>query len=251
MDKHIINTARSLVPESLLGLARTQPSLQLDEQYRVISLRYVPAQQVATSPVVGAVMSQPITGDTLLFGLAKEQYAITHPTYPVELVTIGDDVAVPRSQGTLVGRRGLAGTILAYKCAAALASEGKGVGECVDVARAVGALLGTIGVGLNHCHVPGTAAQENNLKGDQVEIGVGIHNESGILKRKLPPARQLIADMLAYITNTTDTERAFCPFKHDGGDRVVLLVNNLGGLSELEMGLHHGKGRNMTYSFRG
>jgi dihydroxyacetone kinase len=43
--------------------------------------------------------------------------------------------------------------------------------------------------------------------------------------------------MLSYITNTSDTERAFLPFKHDGKDRVVLLVNNLGGVSELELGL--------------
>lgn len=43
--------------------------------------------------------------------------------------------------------------------------------------------------------------------------------------------------MLSYITNTSDSERAFLPFKHDGQDRVVLMVNNLGGISELEMGL--------------
>lgn len=41
--------------------------------------------------------------------------------------------------------------------------------------------------------------------------------------------------MLAYITDITDKERAFLPFKHDGKDEVVLLVNNLGGMSELEL----------------
>jgi hypothetical protein len=65
----------------------------------------------------------------------------------------------------------------------------------------------------------------------------GIHNEPGILKRKLPPAKELITQMLGYITDTDDAERAFLPFKHDGKDRVVLLVNNLGGVSELELGL--------------
>jgi dihydroxyacetone kinase len=38
------------------------------------------------------------------------------------------------------------------------------------------------------------------------------------------------------ITSTTDKERSFVPFKNDGTDCVVLLVNNLGGLSELELG---------------
>lgn len=65
----------------------------------------------------------------------------------------------------------------------------------------------------------------------------GIHNESGIKKQKLPPARQLITEMLSYITDTSDSDRAFLPFKHDGKDQVVLMVNNLGGISELEMGL--------------
>lgn len=93
------------------------------------------------------------TGDVLLFGLAKEQHAITHPSSPVELVMIGDDVAVPRTQGKLVGRRGLAGTILAYKCAAAAAGEGKDLAECKEAAQVVGGMLGTIGAGLSHCHV--------------------------------------------------------------------------------------------------
>lgn len=62
---------------------------------------------------------------------------------------------------------------------------------------------------------------------DEVEIGMGIHNESGILKQKLTTSKELITQMLAYVTDTTDEERAFLPFKHDGKDEVVLLVNNL------------------------
>ena len=42
--------------------------------------------------------------------------------------------------------------------------------------------------------------------------------------------------MIEMLVSTTDPERSFLPFKHDGKDRVVLLVNNLGGTSELEMG---------------
>lgn len=46
MDKHIINNPRQIVSQSLLGLAQTHPSLHLDPEYRVISLRDVPQQQV-------------------------------------------------------------------------------------------------------------------------------------------------------------------------------------------------------------
>jgi dihydroxyacetone kinase len=41
--------------------------------------------------------------------------------------------------------------------------------------------------------------------------------------------------MLDYVTVTTDSERSFLPFKNDGSDEVVLLINNLGGLSEMEI----------------
>lgn len=47
------------------------------------------------------------TGDILNFGLAKEQYAAAHPDKAdrVKFVIVGDDVAVGRSQGKIVGRR--------------------------------------------------------------------------------------------------------------------------------------------------
>ncbi|KAJ3013248.1 Dihydroxyacetone kinase 2 [Thoreauomyces humboldtii] len=182
-----------------------------------------------------AVVKQ-YTGDVLLFGLAKEQHNVTSPEYPLRMTIVGDDVAVPRTQGSLVGRRGLAGTVLVYKIASAVASTGADVDEVHAMAEYIATRVGTIGVGLNHCHVPGTEiSADNHLKDDEVEIGMGIHNESGISKEKLTSSAELIKKMLAYVTDINDVERAFLPFKHDGNDEVVLLVNNLGGISELEM----------------
>lgn len=43
--------------------------------------------------------------------------------------------------------------------------------------------------------------------------------------------------MLTMMTDMNDKDRAFVDFKRDGKDEVVLLVNNLGGISELELGL--------------
>lgn len=47
------------------------------------------------------------TGDVLNFGLAKEQYAALHPDRADRLrfIIVGDDVAVGRKQGAIVGRR--------------------------------------------------------------------------------------------------------------------------------------------------
>lgn len=173
----------------------------------------------------------------MLFGLAKEQQSVTNPSVPCRLTVVGDDCAVPRSQGKLVGRRGLAGTILSYKAAAAKAAQGKDIDAVQDVAEAVAGMCGTIGAGLDHCHIPGTAKGESFLDETEVEIGMGIHNEAGIEKVKLASSKELIKRMLNFVIDTTDKERAFLPFKHDGKDEVVLMVNNLGGMSELEMSL--------------
>ncbi|KAJ7622669.1 hypothetical protein DFH06DRAFT_1447735 [Mycena polygramma] len=62
-----------------------------------------------------------------------------------------------------------------------------------------------------------------------------IHNEPGNARLSpVPPLAALVPLLLDHIASTTDAERAFLPFKDDGNE-VVLLVNNLGGLSELEI----------------
>lgn len=50
------------------------------------------------------------------------------------------------------------------------------------------------------------------------------------------PTADLVGQMLAKIVDTADTDRSFVPFRGDGNDEVVLLVNNLGSISELELG---------------
>ncbi|KAG6832675.1 hypothetical protein H0H87_000857 [Tephrocybe sp. NHM501043] len=180
------------------------------------------------------------TGDVLNFGLAKEQYAALHPdkAEKVKFVIVGDDVAVGRTQGSIVGRRGLAGTVLVYKIAEALAHRGASLDEVHNIAQWVASNVATIGVGLDHCHVPGTAAVSSHLHASEIEIGMGIHNESG--NRRLspnPPLNELIPHLLDLLTSTSDPERSFLPFKgQKGKDEVVVLVNNLGGVSELELG---------------
>lgn len=97
------------------------------------------------------------------------------------MVVVGDDVSVPRSQGALTGRRGLTGTVLVYKLAGALAAQGASLDDVEHVARVVSERCGTIGMGLEHCHVPGTEKGEAYLKDDEAEIGMGI-------VRPLPPS---------------------------------------------------------------
>ena len=64
---------------------------------------------------------------------------------------------------------------------------------------------------------------------------MGIHNESGHTRfSPVPELSQLIPQLMDLLTSVTDSDRSFVPFK--GKDNVVLLVNNLGSVSELELG---------------
>ena len=70
---------------------------------------------------------------------------------------------------------------------------------------------------------------------------MGIHNEPGFSRLKpYPTLDKLVARHLDSLTSTTETdpERGFLSpsIRRDGKDQVVLLVNNLGSVSQLEMG---------------
>lgn len=66
---------------------------------------------------------------------------------------------------------------------------------------------------------------------------MGIHNEAGNKRvSPIPPMDQLIDQLITMIVSTDDKDRSYVPFHGGGQDQVVGLVNNLGGLSELELG---------------
>jgi dihydroxyacetone kinase len=60
-----------------------------------------------------------------------------------------------------------------------------------------------------------------------------ISIRQGVFNVAQPPAEEFIAKMLDLMLNQDDPERAFVKFKK--GDELVLMVNNQGGMSVLEM----------------
>lgn len=61
---------------------------------------------------------------------------------------------------------------------------------------------------------------------------MGIHNEPGSTRTKTTLV-DLVATMLLQILDHNDPDRSY--ITHSPGDKFVLLVNNLGGLSTLEL----------------
>ncbi|CAN6661086.1 dihydroxyacetone kinase 2 [Trichomonascus vanleenenianus] len=183
------------------------------------------------SPKGTLVILMNYTGDVIHSGLAAEKAMAQGDK--IEVVVVGDDVAVGRKQGGLVGRRGLAGTVLVHKIAGAAAARGLELSDVASIARSVGNNAVTIGASLDHCNVPGRPF-ESNLKADEYEIGMGIHNEAGVKKKSpLPSIPQIVSEMLPLLLDESDEDRSFVKFAKS--DEVVLMVNNLGGISNLEM----------------
>ena len=177
------------------------------------------------------------TGDRLNFGLAAERAKAEIPGANVESVVVADDVSL-LSKPSLVGARGLAGNILVCEILGAAAEAGLALNELKALGDAVVSSLASIGVGLEHCHVPGRSVGLDSLKHDECELGLGLHNEPGVRRMAIGDPSDLIGEMLDQIlkcqrneTKITGRTSFLSP-----GDDVVLYINNLGGMSILEMG---------------
>lgn len=167
------------------------------------------------------------------FGLAAERAKALGMN--VELVIVADDVAVGRTKNGLVGRRGLAGTILTHKIAGSKSSMGASLSDVADISQKAVDNMVTVAASLEHCSVPGRAEDELELlKPNEIEIGMGIHNEPGVKKHSsIPNIGSLVEELLEYLLSKNDKERSYVPF--ESNDQVILLVNNLGGTSVLEL----------------
>ncbi|NXA13688.1 TKFC cyclase, partial [Sapayoa aenigma] len=203
------------------------------------------AGAVFTSPSVGSVLAairvvaqagaagillivKNYTGDRLNFGMALER-ARSEGT-DVRMVVVGDDCAF--TTPGKAGRRGICGTVLIHKVAGALAEAGASLDEIVEKVTAVSKAMGTLGLSLSPCSIPGSKPSFR-LAEDEMELGLGIHGEAGVRRMKVLPADEAVETMLKHMTDPSNASH----LSLSPGSSVVLMVNNLGGLSCLELGI--------------
>lgn len=190
------------------------------------------AGDVFASPGVDAILSAIInvtgdggcllivknyTGDRLNFGLAAEKARTLG--YRVEMVMVEDDIALPDNPQP----RGLSGTILAHKIAGYAASQGASLQQVVDITRAALKKIATLGVAIASCHQPGSE-ENDRVPAGKSELGMGIHGEHGVATLETQNSRDIVATLSDKLT------------AHIGeADNLLLMINNLGGCSLLEM----------------
>ncbi|KAF2705740.1 dihydroxyacetone kinase [Pleomassaria siparia CBS 279.74] len=171
------------------------------------------------------------TGDMLHFGLAREKGQ--QLGYKVDVVCMAEDASLGRKKSEKVGRRGLVGNLLVIKLTGAASAKNWPFEKVKKMGDLGNSQLVTIGTSLDHCHVPGREAFEQ-VADDACVLGMGIHNEPGLRTiSPMPSAEDIVTEMLKYLLDPSDSDRAFVEFNPN--DEVVMLVNNFGGLSGLEL----------------
>jgi len=163
------------------------------------------------------------TGDVLNFETAAEMAEADD--IEVASVVVDDDVAVEDSLYT-AGRRGVAGTVLVEKIAGAAAERGDDLAAVTAVATRVIQQVRSMGLALGPCTVPHAGTPSFELGDDEIELGIGIHGEPGYRRGHMETADVLTKELY---------ERVRDDLGLTSGDRVISLVNGMGGtpLSEL------------------
>ena len=159
-------------------------------------------------------------GDILNFDLGAEDAADNGVVSTT--VLIRDDVATDDREG----RRGIGGAFYVVKAAGAACAKGLSLEEAAAVTERVEFNTRTIGIALRAGVLPDTGKRTFELGDDEIEIGLGVHGEVGVERSKLVPADEIAEKML---------HRVLVDLPFESGDRVAVLLNNLGATTQMEL----------------
>lgn len=196
------------------------------------------------------------TGDVMNFTVGAESVDTE-----VAHVLVADDVATEVGDDDSPGRRGTGATIIVEKIVGAAAARGDDLATVAQLGQRTADQSRSMAVALQPGHLPTSDRDTFELQEKEIEIGVGIHGEPGVERRAHkdsgvnPTASGLVSELLdAIITSLNDADVTV-----EKNSEVILLVNGLGGTSELELDLVFGeackqlqdKGINVTRGIRG
>lgn len=188
------------------------------------------------------------TGDVLSFETAVE---LLHAEgIPVVNVLIDDDVSQELNSRSVVGRRGMGTTIVVEKILGAAAQKGQSLDQLVDLAHKIVCNGWSVGLALTSCTVPHKGSPTFQLGDDQVEIGIGIHGERGQTDLAYKPADELVelltdkifrdGDYVRHVREWNRNVGAWVEVELNNkslkkGDRVIAIVNGMGGTPLAEL----------------
>jgi len=187
------------------------------------------------------------SGDVLNFDLAAE--IARGEGIRVANILIDDDVAVKDSLFTQ-GRRGVGTTVLAEKICGAASEREYDLTRVADLCRKVNLNGRSMGMALTACTVPAAGRPSFELGENEIELGIGIHGEPGRTRAAIKSADEItemlalsIIDDPAYRRKTREWDEKAGELKEvdlespplKRGDRVLALVNSMGGTPDIEL----------------
>jgi phosphoenolpyruvate---glycerone phosphotransferase subunit DhaK len=145
----------------------------------------------------------------------------------IEVLTVvaNDDVssAPPNEREK---RRGVAGEIFMWKCAAAKAALGGSLKEVQAVAQKAIDNCRSIGVGLAPCTLPAVGHPNFAIAPGTMEVGIGHHGEPGVRVEPLKKAADVAREIVKAVLDDHDLP---------SGTEVVVLISGLGATPTNEL----------------
>lgn len=163
-------------------------------------------------------------GDNMNFDMACETVDLEDDIQTLT-VRVRDDVASSPKE-TMEKRRGVAGMVYAFKIAGAAAEEGRDLNGVAAAAQKALDRTRTMGIALSPCIVPEVGKPTFSIGENEIEIGMGIHGETGIEVRPMMTADE-IADLIL--------EKIFTDMPVEAGEKVSVMVNGLGATPREEL----------------
>ncbi|WP_335949877.1 bifunctional sugar-binding transcriptional regulator/dihydroxyacetone kinase subunit DhaK [Salipiger bermudensis] len=163
------------------------------------------------------------SGDLMNFEMAAEMAQAQG--IEVRTIVTTDDIASAPSDAR-AARRGVAGNVFVFKIAGAASDRGLSLEQCAALASRAAENCFTMGVALEPGASVDTGVPSFRMGPDEMEIGVGVHGEPGILRTTMKTADDT-ADLII--------DRILSEMSAPEGTEIALLVNSLGGTPELEL----------------
>ena len=123
-------------------------------------------------------------------------------------------------------RRGAPGTMFIYKILGAAAETGLSLDDLVALGEDVRARTRTLGAAVRSGISPLTGDVMFSLPDDEIYIGIGVHGEPGVARRKTGPVKDLVVFMMDKILEDRPLE---------AGTETVVLINGSGGTTQMEL----------------
>lgn len=159
-------------------------------------------------------------GDVLNFDVASEM--LVTQGVPCRTVLIADDAAVD----IVADRRGIAGAVYQVKVAGYACEHLPTLEAAAALVERARDNMRSLGVAVRPGSLPNTGIPTFEIGDDEIEVGMGLHGERGVMRQKLQPADAIVEQMVDRLTADLGLK---------SGDRVAVLLNNLGATTFMEL----------------